>query len=142
MWNQKTDVYLHPQLRGRLHFICLRPIRLSVRTPDFHSGKRGSIPLWATIIKDLKVKIEMANHQSSIKRIRQTEKRKLHNRYYAKTARNAVRKLRATTEKAVAVDMLPKISAMLDKLAKRNIIHKNKASNLKSKLAVYINKLA
>lgn len=84
----------------------------------------------------------MANHQSSIKRIRQIHKRKLHNRYYAKTARNAVRKLRATTEKSVAVEMLPKVSAMLDKLAKRNIIHKNKASNLKSKLAVYINKLA
>ena len=84
----------------------------------------------------------MANHQSSIKRIRQIQKRKLHNRYYAKTARNAVRKLRATTEKSVAVEMLPKVSAMLDKLAKRNIIHKNKASNLKSKLADYINKLA
>ncbi len=84
----------------------------------------------------------MANHQSSIKRIRQVQKRKLHNRYYAKTARNAVRKLRATTEKSVAAEMLPKVSAMLDKLAKRNIIHKNKASNLKSKLTIYINKLA
>ena len=84
----------------------------------------------------------MANHQSSIKRIRQIQKRKLHNRYYAKTARNAVRKLRATAEKSVAAEMLPKVSAMLDKLAKRNIIHKNKASNLKSKLTIYINKLA
>jgi small subunit ribosomal protein S20 len=84
----------------------------------------------------------MANHKSSIKRIRQTEKRKLHNRYYAKTARNAVRKLRATTEKAVATELLPKISSMLDKLAKRNIIHKNKASNLKSKLTLHVNKLA
>lgn len=84
----------------------------------------------------------MANHKSSIKRIRQTEKRKLHNRYYAKTARNAVRKLRATTEKEAASAMLPQVSAMLDKLAKRNIIHKNKASNLKSKLALHVNKLA
>jgi small subunit ribosomal protein S20 len=84
----------------------------------------------------------MANHQSSIKRIRQIQKRKLHNRYYAKTARNAVRKLRATTEKSVAAEMLPKVSAMLDRLAKRNIIHKNKASNLKSRLTIYINKLA
>ena len=67
----------------------------------------------------------MANHKSSIKRIRQTEKRKLHNRYFAKTARNAVRKLRATSEKAVAAEMLPKISSMLDKLAKRNIIRFN-----------------
>ena len=84
----------------------------------------------------------MANHKSSVKRIRQIEKHKLHNRYYAKTARNAVRKMRATTEKAVAAEMLPKVSAMLDKLAKRNIIHKNKASNLKSKLALHVNKLA
>jgi small subunit ribosomal protein S20 len=84
----------------------------------------------------------MANHKSSIKRIRQTEKRRLHNRYYAKTARNAVRKLRATTDKVVAAEMFPKVSSMLDRLAKRNIIHKNKASNLKSKLAVYVNNLA
>ena len=84
----------------------------------------------------------MANHKSSIKRIRQADKKKLHNRYYAKTARNAVRKLRTTADKTIATEMLPKISAMLDKLAKRNIIHKNKASNLKSKLTVYVNKLA
>ncbi len=84
----------------------------------------------------------MANHKSSLKRIRQTEKRRLHNRYYAKTARNAVRDLRATTNKEEAAAMLPKVSSMLDKLAKRNIIHRNKAANLKSKLAVYINKLA
>jgi small subunit ribosomal protein S20 len=84
----------------------------------------------------------MANHKSSIKRIRQTEKRKLHNRFYAKTARNAVRKLRAIHVKAEAAEMLPMVSAMLDKLAKTNVIHKNKASNLKSKLARHINKLA
>ena len=81
----------------------------------------------------------MANHQSSEKRIRQTEKRRLHNRYYAKTARNAVRKLRAMTEKET--DLLPKVSAMLDKLAKKHIIHKNKAANLKSSLALHVNKL-
>ena len=84
----------------------------------------------------------MANHKSSIKRIRQTEKRRLHNRYYAKTMRNAVRKLRATTDKAEATALYPKVAKMLDKLAKVNIIHKNKASNLKSKLAIYINKIA
>ena len=84
----------------------------------------------------------MANHKSSIKRIRQAEKKKLHNRYYAKTARNAVRNLRLETDKAAATVMLPKISSMLDKLAKRNIIHKNKAANLKSKLTVMVNKLA
>ena len=83
----------------------------------------------------------MANHKSSIKRIRQTLKRKLQNRYYAKTARNAVRNLRSTTDKAVAQDLHKKVSSMLDKLAKKNVIHKNKASNLKSKLAHHINSL-
>ena len=84
----------------------------------------------------------MANHKSAIKRTRQIEKRRLHNRYYAKTARNAVKALRTTTDKAEAAALLPKVASMLDKLAKRNIIHKNKASNLKSKLAKYVNKLA
>ena len=84
----------------------------------------------------------MANHQSSKKRIRQTEKRRLQNRFYAKVARNAVRKLRASTDKSEASALLPKVSSMLDKLAKRNVIHKNKASNLKSKLTLNVNKLA
>ena len=84
----------------------------------------------------------MANHKSSIKRIRQEEKRRLHNRYYGKTMRNAVRKLRSTTDKTEAMAMYPSVTKMLDKLAKVHIIHKNKASNLKSKLAIYINKLA
>ncbi|PID94768.1 MAG: 30S ribosomal protein S20 [Bacteroidales bacterium] len=84
----------------------------------------------------------MANHKSSIKRIRQIQKKRLHNKYYAKTARNAVRKLRSTSDKAVAIELLPKVVAMLDKLAKRNIIHKNKAGNLKSKLTKLVNKLA
>ena len=84
----------------------------------------------------------MANHKSSIKRIRQIQRKRLHNKYYAKTARNAVRKLRATADKAIAVEFLPKVSSMLDKLAKRNIIHKNKAGNLKSKLSKHIAKLA
>ncbi|MDR0982541.1 MAG: 30S ribosomal protein S20 [Culturomica sp.] len=83
----------------------------------------------------------MANHKSAEKRIRQTAKKNAHNRYYGKTTRNAVRKLRATTEKSVAVELLPKVTSMLDKLAKVNVIHKNKASNLKSKLAVYVNTL-
>ncbi|MDR1652061.1 MAG: 30S ribosomal protein S20 [Prevotellaceae bacterium] len=83
----------------------------------------------------------MANHKSSLKRIRQTETRKLRNRYYAKTARNAVRKLRATTEKADAQKLLTSVTSMLDKLAKRNVIHKNKAGNLKSKLTLHVNRL-
>ncbi|KAA6316112.1 30S ribosomal protein S20 [termite gut metagenome] len=84
----------------------------------------------------------MANHKSALKRIRQTEKRRLHNRYYAKTMRNAVRKLRATTNKTEAIAMFPKVTKIVDKLAKVHIIHKNKANNLKSKMALYINKLA
>jgi small subunit ribosomal protein S20 len=83
----------------------------------------------------------MANHKSSVKRIRQTIVRRLRNRYYAKTARNAVRKLRTTTEKTVALELYKKVSSMLDKLAKKNVIHKNKAGNLKSKLALHVNKL-
>ena len=83
----------------------------------------------------------MANHKSSVKRIRQTLTRRLRNRYYAKTARNAVKKLRFTTEKAEASELYKNVSSMLDKLAKKNVIHKNKASNLKSKLALHVNKL-
>jgi small subunit ribosomal protein S20 len=83
----------------------------------------------------------MANHKSSEKRISQTKTRNEHNRYYAKTMRNAVRKLRATTDKEEAVKMYPTVQKMLDKLAKTNIIHKNKASNLKSSLAKHIAKL-
>jgi small subunit ribosomal protein S20 len=83
----------------------------------------------------------MANHKSSLKRIRQTQTKRLQNRYYAKTVRNAVRDLRATTEKEAAMAMLPKVTSMLDRLAKKNVIHKNKAANLKSKLTKGINKL-
>ena len=83
----------------------------------------------------------MANHKSSIKRIRQEKKRTLHNKYYAKTMRNAVRKLRATTVKEEAAELYKKVSSMLDKLAKKNIIHANKAANLKSKLAHHVSAL-
>ena len=83
----------------------------------------------------------MANHKSAEKRIRQTKTRTLHNKYYAKTMRNAVRKLRATTDKAAAVELLPKVQKMLDKLAKQNIIHKNKAANLKSSITKHVNSL-
>ncbi len=83
----------------------------------------------------------MANHKSSEKRIRQTEAKRTDNRYYAKTARNAVKKLRTTTDKTIASELLPKVAAMLDKLAKKNVIHDNKAANLKSKLALHVNKL-
>jgi small subunit ribosomal protein S20 len=84
----------------------------------------------------------MANHKSSVKRIRQTEARRLHNRYFAKTTRNALKAIRTTNDKAVATELLPKVSALLDKLAKKNIIHKNKASNLKSSIQKHVNALA
>jgi small subunit ribosomal protein S20 len=84
----------------------------------------------------------MANNASAKKRIRQNEARRLHNRYYAVTMRNAVRKLRALENKDEAAALYPKVQKMLDKLAKTNIIHKNKASNLKSKLCKHISKLA
>ena len=83
----------------------------------------------------------MANHKSSEKRIRQDKKKALHNKYYAKTMRNAVRKLRATTDKEEAVKQYPLVQKMLDKLAKRNIIHNNKAANIKSSLVAHIQKL-
>ena len=83
----------------------------------------------------------MANHKSSIKRIRQTETRRLRNRYYAKTARNAVRRLRALNDKAEVVEAYNKVSSMLDRLARKSVISKNKAANLKSSLTKYINKL-
>ena len=83
----------------------------------------------------------MANHKSSLKRIRQTKTKTLHNKYYAKTMRNAVRKLRAMTDKEEAVKLYPVVQAMLDKLTKTNIIHRNKAANLKPRLALHISKL-
>lgn len=83
----------------------------------------------------------MANHKSAIKRIRSNDAKRLKNRYYAKSARTAIKQLRTTTEKGAATELLPKVAAMLDKLAKKNIIHKNKAANLKSKLAKHVNAL-
>lgn len=84
----------------------------------------------------------MANHKSSLKRIRQTEKRRLHNRYYAKNMRNEVKKFRLLTEKSEAEAQLPKIYSVIDKVAKRGTIHRNKAANLKSKLTKFTAKLA
>ena len=77
----------------------------------------------------------MANHKSAQKRIRQSEARRVENKYYAKTTRNALRKLTELEDKKAAAELLPKVEAMLDKLAKKNVIHKNKAANLKSKAA-------
>ena len=84
----------------------------------------------------------MANHQSSIKRIRQSNTRRIHNKYYAKTTRNALKKLRAMKDKKEAEAFLPEVASMLDKLSKINVIHKNKASNLKGKLTKHVNQLS
>jgi small subunit ribosomal protein S20 len=83
----------------------------------------------------------MANHKSAQKRIRSNNAKKIRNRYWAKTTRNAVRKLRSLKDKTEAVEKLPQVVSLLDKLAKRSVIHKNKASNLKSKLSKFVNKL-
>ena len=80
----------------------------------------------------------MANHKSAKKRIRSSEKRRIQNRYYARTMRSNLRTFRALTEKKEAEEMFPKLSSLVDKLAKKNIIHKNKASNLKAKMAKQI----
>ena len=83
----------------------------------------------------------MANHKSAIKRIRSNDAKRVRNRYHAKTMRNALRKFRAISEKNVAVEELPKLVAMIDKLAKKSVIHQNKAGNLKSKLTKMTNSL-
>ncbi len=84
----------------------------------------------------------MANHKATKKDIRQSEKRRDRNRYYGKTTRNAIRALLAVTDKTAATEQMPKVISMIDKLAKRNVIHKNKASNLKSGIVQKINALA
>jgi small subunit ribosomal protein S20 len=83
----------------------------------------------------------MAYHKSSEKRIRQTAVKNERNKYYAKTMRNALKDIRSTTDKKEATKMLPKMNEMLDKLAKKNIIHQNKAANLKSSVTKLVNNL-
>lgn len=84
----------------------------------------------------------MANHKATKKDVRQSAKRRDRNRYYGKTTRNAIRDLKAITEKSAAGEKTPEVIAMIDKLAKRGVIHKNKASNLKSKLTKRLNTMA
>lgn len=83
----------------------------------------------------------MANHKSALKRIRSSERRRVENKYYAKTMRNALKAVRLTTDKNEALAKLPKLVSMIDKLAKKRIIHKNKAANLKSGIMVKVNNL-
>lgn len=81
----------------------------------------------------------MANHKSSLKRIRANERKRLANRYYSRTMRNALRDIRAIEDKSEASQKLSAMTSMIDKLAKRGMIHKNKAANLKSGLMKKIN---
>lgn len=83
----------------------------------------------------------MANSKSAKKRVRQATKRRLRNRYKRATMRTYIKRLRATEDPKEAADMLPKVSSMIDRVAKANIIHKNQAANLKSKLTKHVNKL-
>lgn len=84
----------------------------------------------------------MANHKATKKDVRQSAKRRERNRYYGKTTRNAIRDLKALTDKAADSDKMPEVISMIDKLAKRGVIHKNKAGNLKSKLTKRVTTLA
>ncbi len=108
---------------GRKIFILERGVRFS----------------YGLLINRKEKRIIMANHKSALKRIRQTQSRRLRNRYYAKTARNAVRRLRALENKEEIAAAYNKVSAMLERLARKNVISKNKAANLKSKLAKHVN---
>jgi small subunit ribosomal protein S20 len=83
----------------------------------------------------------MANHKSALKRVRSNEAKRLRNKYQHKTTRNAVRQLRSLTNRKEAETLLPTVVSMLDKLAKRNVIHKNKAANIKSSLQLKVNSL-
>ncbi|MEX1000923.1 MAG: 30S ribosomal protein S20 [Crocinitomicaceae bacterium] len=83
----------------------------------------------------------MANHKSALKRIRTNNVKRLRNKYQHKTTRNAIAELRETTDKKEAQKLLPEVISMLDRLAKKNIIHKNKAANLKSSLTQRVNAL-
>ena len=83
----------------------------------------------------------MANHKSAKKRIRANDSKRLANRYFSKTMRNALKDIRLTSAKSVAEEKLPKVTSLIDKLVKKGIIHKNKAANLKSGLAKKITKL-
>ncbi len=83
----------------------------------------------------------MAHHKSALKRIRQDQKKRMHNRFYHKSTRTAIKKLRKMEDKEAAQKFLPVVVSMIDRLAKRHIIHTNKAANLKSKLTKFVNSL-
>jgi small subunit ribosomal protein S20 len=97
----------------------------------------NSLPL-----PSLKLIEQMANHKATKKDVRQAAARRERNKYYSKTTRNAIRDLKAVKEKKEATEGVADVASMIDKLAKKGIIHKNKAANLKSKLTKRVNSLA
>jgi small subunit ribosomal protein S20 len=107
---------------------------------DFGGGGFGSYGKRPYFCR-LKIVEFMANHSATKKDVRQAEKRRDRNKYYGKTTRNAIRELRAVKEHKTAGEQLPEVASMIDKLAKKGVIHKNKAANLKSKLARKVNTL-
>ncbi len=100
------------------------------------------MPFENLLTRNKNLDTNMANHKSALKRIRANRAKYLRNRYQMKTTRTFVKRLRAATVKADATELYKKVSGMLDKLAKKNIIHKNNAANKKSKLAKFVNKIA
>jgi small subunit ribosomal protein S20 len=116
-------------------------LRILPYFPEFGDLKFGDPGKWVYFCRPKNVEF-MANHKATKKDVRQADKRRDRNRYNGKTTRNAIRDLRAIKGQKEAGDQLPEVSSMIDKLAKKGVIHKNKAANLKSKLARKVNTLA
>jgi small subunit ribosomal protein S20 len=121
--------------------LCRRGFGWGGGTPKEKRYFFGISGVWAYLCRPKNVEF-MANHKATKKDVRQAEKRRDRNRYYGKTTRNAIRDLREIKVQKEAGEKLPEVASMIDKLAKKGIIHKNKAANLKSKLARRVNTLA
>ncbi len=130
----------------RINFMALHYFFLAFRTDHFLLFRYIFVyKIWIIFITDLPLpskKNDMANHKATKKDMRQATKRRERNKYNGKTTRNAIRDLKNLTEKKAAGEKLPTVESMIDKLAKRGIIHKNKAAHLKSKLAKRVTALA
>ena len=133
-----SGILLLLQRTGKGTSVLLRFSKNQVKTTKTQVWRRF-FPNFLLLLPPQKREVQqkrefMANHKATKKDMRQSAKRRDRNRYYGKTTRNAIRDLRAIEDKAAAGEKLPEVVSMIDKLAKRGVIHKNKASNLKSKL--------